>query len=207
MLQQNGRPRDWDINHTRVRSRTWNSGILPIQCLFSKLRQSYVPFWQEVITVIVAPFPKLKLNRTLQGGDSAVQICCTVKYRLYSASLTFPEFKRVNSNNCQSEKRRDTETEGKQSNGGTALRWVLVPTQIFITMSFEFFYRTGGPTQVEDGNFRLDIRFLEHSSVAWLPANHPSGASYFWGPVMTILLGFLFGPCLFYLWEVPTVSN
>ena len=61
------------FNHTRLRSRTWNSGILPIQCLFSKLRQSYAPFWQEVITVIVAQFPKLKLSRTLWG--SGVQIC------------------------------------------------------------------------------------------------------------------------------------
>ena len=32
-------------------------------------------------------------------------------------------------------------------------------------MSFEF-YRTGAPTQVKDGNFRLNIRFLKHSSVA-----------------------------------------
>ena len=67
-LYQNGRPRDWDFNHTRLRSRTWNSEILPIQCLYSKLRQSYVPFWQEVITVIVAQFPKLKLSRTLWGS-------------------------------------------------------------------------------------------------------------------------------------------
>ena len=66
-------------------------------------------------------------------------------------------------------------------------------------MSFEFFYRTGAPTQVEDGNFRLNIRFLKHSSVACSPANHPSGASCFWGPVITILLCLLFGPCLFYL--------
>ena len=129
MLQQNGRPRDWDFNHTRLRSKTWNSRILPIQCLFSKLRWSYAPFWQKVITVIVALFPKLKLSRTLWGGDSGVQICCTVGYRLYSASLTFPEFQRVDSNNCQSEKGRNTKTEGKQSNGGTALRRVLVPTQ------------------------------------------------------------------------------
>ena len=62
--------------------------------LFSKLKQSYAPFWQEVITVIVALFPKLKLSRTLWGDNSGVQICCTVKYRLYSASLTFPEFQR-----------------------------------------------------------------------------------------------------------------
>ena len=38
-------------------------------------------------------------------------------------------------------------------------------------MSFEFFYRTGAATQVEDGNFRLNTRFLEHSSVASSPAN------------------------------------
>ena len=25
-VTQNGRPRDWDFNHTRLRSRTWNSG-------------------------------------------------------------------------------------------------------------------------------------------------------------------------------------
>ena len=130
MLQKNGRPRDWDFNHTRLRSKTWNSGILPIWCLFSKLRRSYAPFWQKVITVIVSLFPKLKLNKTLRGSDSGVQICCTVKYRLFSASSTFPEFQRVDSNNCQSEKGGNTETEGKQSNGGsTALRRVLVPTQ------------------------------------------------------------------------------
>ena len=66
-------------------------------------------------------------------------------------------------------------------------------------MSFEFFYRTGAPTQVEDGNFRLNTRFLEHSSVASPPANQkqkvtnpaaltPNVASCFWGPVMTIRL-------------------
>ena len=84
--------------------------------------------------------------------------------------------------------------------------WFLLK-EICITMSFEFFYRTGAPKQVEDGNFRLNIRFLEHSSVAWPPANHPSSASCFWGPVMTILLGLLFDACLFYPWEAPTVSN
>ena len=72
-VHQNGRPRDWDFNHIRLRSRTWNSEILPIQCLYSKLRQSYAPFWQGVITVIVAYFPKLKLSRTLWG--SGVEIC------------------------------------------------------------------------------------------------------------------------------------
>ena len=78
---------------------------------------------------------------------------------------------------------------------------------------FEF-YRTGAPTQVEDGNFRLNTRFLEHSSVASPPTNQkkkkkkkrhklcsptPNVASSFWGPVMSILLGFLFGPFLFHL--------
>ena len=68
----NGRPRDCDFNHTRLRSRTWNSETLPIQCLFSKLRQSYTPFWQEDIRVIVAQFPELKLSRAPWG--SGVQI-------------------------------------------------------------------------------------------------------------------------------------
>ena len=36
LLHQNGRPGDWDCNHTRLRSRTWSSEILPFQCLFSK---------------------------------------------------------------------------------------------------------------------------------------------------------------------------
>ena len=47
---------------------------------------------------------------------------------------------------------------------------VLVPTQRNMHNSvFEFFYRTGAPTQVEDGNFRLNMRVLEHSSVASTP--------------------------------------
>ena len=49
------------------------------------------------------------------------------------------------------------------------MSWVLVPPKKkkkSITMSFEFFYITGAPPQVEDGNFRLNTRFLEHSSVA-----------------------------------------
>ena len=91
---------------------------------------------------------------------------------------------------------------------------VLVPTQRNMHNNvFEFFYRTGAPTQVEDGDFRLNTRFLEHSSVASPPANqkrekkkvtNPAAltlnvASCFWEPVMTILLGFLFGPCVFRL--------
>ena len=87
---------------------------------------------------------------------------------------------------------------------------VLVPTQRTMHNNvFEFFYKTGAPTQVEDGNFRLNTRFLEHSSVASPPTNqkevtHPAALSpdvafCFWGPGMTILLGLLFGPCLFHL--------
>ena len=64
------------------------------------------------------------------------------------------------------------------------------------------------PNQVEDGNFRLNTRFLEHSSVASPPTNqkghkscnpHPKCCLPFPGPEMTILLGPLFGPCLFHL--------
>ena len=60
---------------------------------------------------------------------------------------------------------------------------------------FVFFYRTGAPTQVEDGNFRMSTRFLEHSSDASPPTNQkkvtqsaaltPNVAFLFWGPVMT----------------------
>ena len=77
---------------------------------------------------------------------------------------------------------------------------VLVPTQRNMHSNvFEFFYRTGAPNQVEDGNFRLNTRFLEHSSAASPPTNQkkkkkqvtnpaaltPNVAFCFWGPVMT----------------------
>ena len=49
---------------------------------------------------------------------------------------------------------------------------VLVPTQKNMHSDvFEFFNRTGAPTQVEYGNFRLNTRFLEHSFVASPPTN------------------------------------
>ena len=48
--------------------------------------------------------------------------------------------------------------------------WFLLK-KICIKNVFEFFYRTGAPTLVEDGNFRLNTRFLEHSSVASPPTN------------------------------------
>ena len=96
----------------------------------------------------------------------------SVEYRFHSASLTFPEFQRVDSNNCQSGKGGDTETEEKQLNGGTPLRQIPVPTQRNMHNNVsEFFYRSGAPTQVEDGNFRLNTRFLEHSSIASPPTN------------------------------------
>ena len=70
--------------------------------------------------------------------------------------------------------------EGREyRNRGETIKWWyslqtgswFLPKEICITMSFEFFYRTGAPTQVEDGNFRLNTRLLEHSSVASPPAN------------------------------------
>ena len=48
---------------------------------------------------------------------------------------------------------------------------VLVPTQRNMHNNVFEFYRTGAPTQVEDGNFRLNTRFLEHSSAASPPTN------------------------------------
>ena len=83
---------------------------------------------------------------------------------------------------------------------------VLVPTQRNMHNNvFEFFYRTGAPTQVEDGNFRPSPRSLEQHPVASPPTNHkklthlaaltPNFAFLFWEPVMTILLGLLFDPC------------
>ena len=53
---------------------------------------------------------------------------------------------------------------------------------------FEFFYRTGAPNQVEDGNFRLNTRFLEHSSVASPPTNQSHTA---WSPHPKCCLLFL----------------
>ena len=79
---------------------------------------------------------------------------------------------------------------------------------------FEFFYRTGAPNQVEDGNFRLNTRFLEHSSVASPPTNQSHTA---WSPHPKCCLLFLGTSddhpvrspvCpLFHLWKELTVSN
>ena len=68
--------------------------------------------------------------------------------------------------------------EGREyRNRGKTIKWwysletgsYFLPKEICITLSFEFFYGTGAPTPVEDGNFRLNTRLLEHSSVASLP--------------------------------------
>ena len=146
----------------------------------------------------------------------------SVGYRLHSASLTFPELQRVDSTNCN--QGREGIQKQRRNNQLVVQPWdrVLVPTQRNMHNNVFEFYRTGAPTQVEDGNFRLNTRFLEHSSVSSPPTNPkikikkkvinpaaltPNVASCFWGPVMTILLGLRFGPCLFHLWEEPTVSN
>ena len=65
------------------------------------------------------------------------------------------------------------EGRGYRNRGETIKGWYSLETgswfllkEICITVSFEFICRTGAPTQVEDDNFRLNTRFLEHSSVA-----------------------------------------
>ena len=69
------------------------------------------------------------------------------------------------------QRREGIQKQEKQSKVGTASR-VLVPTQRNMHNNvFEFFYRTEAPTQVEDGNFRLNTRLLEHSSVTSPPTN------------------------------------
>ena len=72
LLHQNDRPRDWDFNHIRLRSRTWNSEMLPVQCLFSKLRRPSALCWQEAIRAIVAQFPELKLSGSLGSWGLSV---------------------------------------------------------------------------------------------------------------------------------------
>ena len=74
------RIRGW-VTVSAIRPRTWNSGILPVQCLFSKLRQSYAPFWQKVITVIVA------LLLCCEVAQSRPTLCDPMDYSLPDSSL------------------------------------------------------------------------------------------------------------------------
>ena len=92
---------------------------------------------------------------------------------------------------------------------------VRVPTQKSMHNDvFEFFYRTGAPTQVEDGNCRLNTKipgvqlcclttnqskYKQTNTITNPAAFTPNVAFCFWGPEMTILLDLLFGPCLFHL--------
>ena len=72
--------------------------------------------------------------------------------------------------------REGIQKQEKQSNGGTTLRQG--PASYSRSMHsnvLEFFCRTGALTEVKDGNFRLNSRFLEHSSVASPPTN-PKGS-------------------------------
>ena len=55
---------------------------------------------------------------------------------------------------------------------------------------FVFFYRTGAPTQVEDGNFRLSTGFLEHLPLASLPNQSEESCTYC-SPHPTVYLPFL----------------
>ena len=89
---------------------------------FSVYSPSYAPFWQEVITVIVALSPKLKLSRTLWG--SGVQICCvfSISY-LEDIGFIQPPWPSLSSKGwiqtiANQGREGDTETEEKGSNGG-----------------------------------------------------------------------------------------
>lgn len=48
---------------------------------------------------------------------------------------------------------------------------VLVPPRDICNDSFQFFCRTKAPTKVEDDNFRLSLRFLEHHPVTSSPTH------------------------------------
>ena len=95
----------------------------------------------------------------------------SVGYRLHSASLTFPEFQGWIQTIAN--QGREGIQKQRRNNQMVVQPWdrVLVPTQRNMHNNVFEFYRTGAPTQVEDGNFRLNTRFLEHSSVASPPTN------------------------------------
>ena len=63
-------------------------------------------------------------------------------------------------------------TGEEQSSGGTALgQGPDFYSRNMLNSIFEFSCRTGVPNLVEDGNFRLSARFLEHHLVTSAPTN------------------------------------
>ena len=81
---------------------------------------------------------------------------------------------------------------------------VLVPTQkICITISLNSSAEWGSPPRwrMVTSGWAQD----SWTTIASPPTNQNKCCLLFWGPVMTILLGLLFG--LFHLWQGPTVSS
>ena len=96
-----------------------------------------------------------------------------VRNRLHSASLTFPEFQKVNSNSYLPGKGGNAETKEKQSRNNSAkLGRVLFPpqgTDIAISLSSSAGTKAG--IEVQDVNSKLSTRFLEHCPVTSPPTN------------------------------------
>ena len=92
--------------------------ILPIQCLFFKLKAALCPILTGSCQSHSCPVPWIKTEQdsgTLQYTNPFCVPCFLfVGYRLCSASLTFPEFQRADSNHCWSGTGGDTETGEEQ---------------------------------------------------------------------------------------------
>ena len=82
--------------------------ILPIQCLFFKLKAALCPILTGSCQSHSCPVPWIKTEQDSVGVWSTELFCfpsfLLVGYRLYSASLTLPEFQRTDPNSCWSEK-------------------------------------------------------------------------------------------------------
>ena len=106
----------------------------------------------------MAQFPELKLSRTRWAFGIQILLYIFVGYRRHSASLTFSEFSGTQIQTTADKGREAVQKQGKSSQ--VALEsWgrILAPThQTCVTIPL----RTGAPTQVEDGNFRLNVRHL-----------------------------------------------
>ena len=158
------------------------------------------------------PVPWVKTERDSMGLWSTDPFCVScflfVGYRFHSASLTFPEFQRADPNSCWSEKGGDTETEKEV----VVPPWdkILVPTQgICMTISLRSSKGLGPPPRWRmvilgwaQDSWRTSM--LTHyqtnqKKVVHIAALTPQFTFLFWGPVVTILSGLLFGPCLFHL--------